>query len=285
MALGSWTGIYGSVVVELMEDSKDQELLLLLAIAKHADAFGFCFPGRANLMKLRHCTQAVYERRLKLLVERCLVQVTEDYDIFRRQKVFIFQISPRVLYVREEVQAYCEAVFDGERQRDIRWELKFLEQHFSTNDSLPESLPESETRKQNPESVTRKRTRKHNQLSASEEGSRAGLHEEQRGSADQHRPVRQQKKDNPQAGAADNLDDLLSPTVDDDRLADEIRFAVATTSHQARDIVATFPRDGIVHWLRHTMIRRAKGELKNPGGYFYRMLKQHVPPNDPYDMP
>lgn len=86
------------------------------------------------------------------------------------------------------------------------------------------------------------------------------------------------RKDNPQAGGPDEFDKLLSPTVDDDQLAQEIRFAVSTTEHQARDIVETFPRDGIVHWLKHAAIRRARGELNNPGGYFYNMLKKHVPP-------
>ena len=281
MALGSWQGLYNAVITGLMDERREQELLLLMAIAKHCDPFGFCFPGRATLMRLRRCSQPVYERRLEFLTGRNLVQVIEDYDIFRRQKVFIFQVSPRVLYVREDLQPYCEAVFDGERQRDVRWELKVLEQHFSTNDSQPESLPESETRAFKPESGTRKRTREHNQLTNSPTQKGRNASTMRNGQRDSEQPTAANatahSKDNPQAGAAD-FSELLSPTVDDDRLADEIRYAVATTAHQAREAVALYPRDGIVHWLQHTATRRARGELKNPGGYFFKMLGQHVKP-------
>ena len=134
MALGSWTGIYARVIQELMEQGKDQELLLLLAIQKHCDPFGFAWPARITLMRLRHLSQLRYERRLAFLEEHHYVLMTEGYDYQRRQAKFDFQVSPRVLYVRPEVQEYCELVFDGIQARDFAAEKNFLEILFSTKE-------------------------------------------------------------------------------------------------------------------------------------------------------
>jgi hypothetical protein len=293
MASGSWMGIYISVSDDLMAERREQELLLFMAIARHADRLGFCFPGRARLMAMRRISQPVYERRLAFLEERCLVKMTETWDYRRRQAQFDFQVSPRALYVREEFQVYCEEVFDGIQERDFARENWLLENHFSTNDSQPESEPESVPESETNPSQPNPRTRHSNQRG--DAGIQRGRNVStmrngtQRDSAKQPTAANAtaHRKDNPQAGGpnADEFDKLLSPTVDDDQLADEIRFAVATTPHQARDIVATYQRDGIVHWLKHTAVRRAKGELSNPGGYFYRMVKKHAPILEDYDLP
>lgn len=279
MALGSWQGVYNAVIEELMEQRRESELLLLLAIARHCDPFGFCYPGRKNLMRIRHCKKEKLLEREKWLQERGYIVVVESYDYRRRQPQFDYQVSPRAIYVRDDIQLYCEAVFDAQRERDYQWESSFLGNLFSTKDSQPESHPESETRRSKPDAGTSPMTRKHNQLPNAAKGKQdrppAGLHEDQRRETPK-------QKDNPPTGG-DEFAALLSPDVDDDRIADEIRLAVATTLHQARDAVNTYPREGIVHWLRHTALRRAKGELKNPGGYFFRMLKQHVAPA--YEMP
>jgi len=292
MALGSWMGLYSSVVMGLMEQRREQELLLLIAIVKHADPFGFCFPGRATLMRLRHCSQAVYERRLAFLVDCGYVTITESYDYRRRQAQFDFQISPTVVYVRPEIQDYCQAVFDGVQERQFDTEKQFLENLFRTNDSQPESLPESETRASKPDSGTSTKTRHHNQLTAApkQEGRNAST---MRSAQKQNQPTAetanaQPRKDNPQAGAADpdEFTALLDPSVDDDRIANEIVLAVATTKHQAAHAVATYPREGIIRCLENTARRRARGELPRPGGYFFTLLRKNIPPIDEFgDLP
>lgn len=291
MAFGSWQGLYNAVIDALMDERREQELLLLMAIARHADRLGFAFPGRARLMAKRHCSQPVYDKRLSWLIDRQLVRVDEGYDYRRRQKTFDFQVSPRVLYVREEFQEYCERVFDGLEDRNLPLEKWLLENHFSTNDSQPESEPETESdavnQTQEPDVGTRRKTSDANRASEDKKAPRQGRttgnarHTQQppagkqppAGNATAHR------KNNPQAGGrdGDEFSDLLSPTVDDDRLIAEIRHVASTTEHQARDAVATYPRDAIVHWLRITGQRRARGELKNPGGYFFKCLKSQTP--------
>lgn len=285
MALGSWQGLYNAVIDSLMDERREQELLLLMAIARHADRLGFAFPGRARLMAKRRISQPVYERRLNWLIERGLVRIEEGYDYRRHQKTFDFQVSPRALYVREEFQDYCERVFDGLEGRNLPLEKWLLENHFSTNDSLPESEPETESdavnQTQEPDVGTRHRTSDANRAS----NNKGRQPRRTTGNARQTTAVNQptaadaiaRRKNNPQAGGGDEFSALLSPTIDDDRIVSEIRHIASTTEHQARDAVATYPRDAIVHWLRITGQRRARGELKNPGGYFFKCLKSQTP--------
>jgi len=293
MALGSWQGLYNAVIDQLMDERRDQELLLLMAIVRYADRLGFCFPGRARLMAKRHISQPIYEARLAFLEKRCLVRVEESYDYRRRQAQFDFQISPRVLYVREEFQDYCERIFDQVEGRNFRLEKWLLENHFSTNDSQPESepdvVPESEpdvVPDSDPDAVTQtQEPAKYNQRGKTRAPKQEGrttttMRSEDQPTADQTAngsQTRSAQKNYPQAGSSDEFAALLSPDVDDDRIAQEIKHAAATTLHQAKKAVATYPRDAIVYWLEHTAIRRAKGELGNPGAYFFSVLKRQTP--------
>lgn len=283
MARGSWQGLYNDVIDGLMLQRREQEMLLLMAIARYCDPFGFCFPGRINLMRTRRISQPVYERRLGFLQDNSYVQVTETYDYRRRQTQFDFQINPRVLYVREEVQEYCEQVFDQVCERNFDFEKRFLEILFSTKESQPEALPESETETETA-SATRLRTRDHNQLSHAEtqKGPKASTmrNQPEQREAPQQRREAQTSKDHPQAGGpiADEFTALLSDSVDNARIISEIVHVVSTTEHQARAAVETYPREGIVHWLEVTAKRRNKGTLNKPGGFFFKMLQKHVPP-------
>jgi hypothetical protein len=283
MARGSWLGLYNDVIDGLMLQRREQELLLLMAIAKYCDPFGFCFPGRVNLMRIRRISQPVYERRLTFLEDHSYVTVTETYDYRRRQTQFDFQVNPRVLYVREEIQEYCEHVFDAVQERDFAFEKSFLEILFRTNESQPEVVPESETESE-PASATRRRTRKNNQLSAAptQQGRNASTMRNQaepkQRNAPQQRQQAQTSKEHPQAGGADEFTALMADDVDDDRIVQEIIHVVSTTKHQAAAAVETYPREGIVHWLEITARRREKGTLDKPGGFFFKMLQKHVAP-------
>lgn len=283
MALGSWQGLYNAVIDQLMDERRDQELLLLMAIVRYADRLGFCFPGRARLMAKRHISQPIYESRLAFLETRCLVRVEESYDYRRRQAQFDFQISPRVLYVREEFQDYCERIFDQVEERNFRLEKWLLENHFSTNDSQPESepdaVPESETRLSTQTQEPAKYNQRGKPRSSKQQGRTATTMRNVAKPEEQPTATRREahRKNHPQAGSSDEFAALLSPDVDDDRIAEEIKHAVSTTLHQAKKAVATYPRDALVYWLEHTAVRRAKGELGNPGAYFFNLLKRQVP--------
>lgn len=284
MALGSWQGLYNSVVLDLMAQRRERELLLLMAIASHCDPFGFCFPGRARLFTIRHCAKETQLTHERWLAERGHIIVTETHNPRHRQYEPDYQVSPRTLYVRPEIQAYCELVFDGVEERNFAFEKGFLVILFGTKESQPEIQPESETRAFKPASVTSPMTRNNNQRdNAPTQTGRTTTtmrNGKQRDSAIQPTATSREahRKNNLPTGGPDEFDALLSPTVDDGRLADEIKHAVSTTLHQAKQAVATYPRDGIVHWLRITALRRERGELSKPGGWFFKMLKEQVHP-------
>ena len=53
---------------------------------------------------------------------------------------------------------------------------------------------------------------------------------------------------------------------------------------QAKKAVATYTRAEILFWLEHTAVRRAKGELGNPGAYFFSSLKRNAVPKTYQDI-
>lgn len=286
MALGSWTGIYIRVIDELMEQRREQEFLLLLAIQKHSDPLGFCWPGKRALMRIRHAGGKKHDERLAFLVDEQYITYAEVYDYRRRQDVPEYQVSPRVLYVRPEFQDYCEKVFDGVQERDFSAEKKLISDFLSTKESQPESLPESETRRSEPASGTSPKTRQHNQLTATpkQQGRKAstmrnGAEPENSDSNKQRRPA-QPREENPVFRESEEFHALLSPDVDDARMADEIRLGVGTSPAQAADAVATYPREELVYWLEQCARRRQKGTVGKPGGWFFTMLKKHARPKN-----
>lgn len=283
MARGSWQGLYNDVIDGFMLQRREQELLLLMAIAKFCDPFGFCFPGRINLMRLRRLSQPVYERRIAYLQDCSYITVLETYDYRRRQTQFDFQVNPRVLYVREEVQEYCERVFDAVQERDFAFEKRSLEILFRTNESQPETEPETESETE-PASGTRSRTRNHNQLSHRAE-KQQGLttstmrNAPQTPSAQTTANDAKRTEDNPPTWGAAEFESLRDAPAE--IVIKAIMHLVSTTQHQAAEAVRTYPIGAIIHWLMHTAQRRERNELAKPGGYFFKMLKTQVPPIDP----
>jgi len=289
MARGSWQGLYNDVIDGFMLQRREQELLLLMAIARYCDPLGFCFPGRINLMRTRRMAQPLYERRLQWLQDNAYVVVIESYDYRRRQTQFDFQINPRVLYVREEVQEYCERVFDGLQGRDYGLEKRFLEILFSTKESQPEYQPESET-ESDPDPGSSSITRNQNQLSAPGQkklrttttGNAQPKAKQPKAKQPKAKDAKRTEKNDPQAVGPDDLETLLHADPED--VVQAIRFIAPTSPTQARSWVNTYPRDAIIHHLRLTAIRRKKGELSNPGAWFFKSLTTQTPlPKEHWD--
>lgn len=292
MAYGSWQGLYNAVIEELMADEKEQELLLLMAIARHADFLGFCRPGKARLMKMRHIGETLYNQRLAFLEKRCMVRFELVYDHYSRGYTPLFQVSPRVLYVRSEFQDYLERVFDGE-ERNISLEMWWTQNNSgqsqnnsSLRDSQPEQKPDAVTRRSNQTQEPHTRTRQENQLATTQgqeerkaSTMRNGEQRVAQTTAQSATDRDSAQKDQPPGGVADEFGQLFH--VDDDRLAQEIKHVVSTTDHQARAAVEAYPRDAIIHWLRMTAIRRQRRELSNPAGWFFNMLRTQTKPLDP----
>lgn len=278
MALASWTGLYTPVVQSLMRDKKVKELLVLHAIAGYADPFGFAFPGAKVLMHLVRCNKANLERFIAYLVEQGYLKVYEVYNPRRGKTDTDYQVSPCVLYVREEIQAYCEALWDGE-DRDFKAEKKYRENLSSTKESYPESESESV-----PDSENRLRNQsQHHHPALTPKESRPVTtrlaKSEQRDSAIPQRRKAQTEKNTPPEGAAKrDLSAYRKPfaTLDDEDLAQDIKLTVGTQISQARYAVATYDRAELRIALELTRQKRSRGEVAKPGGYFFAMLDNGV---------
>jgi len=281
MAHGSWQGLYNSVIDDLMDQQREQELLLLMAIARYADPLGFAFPGRGRLEDRRRVGPEKHLQRENWLIQAGLLAVENVYNPRRRRIEPHYQVSPYALYVRDEFLPYCEAVFTSQQERDFDHEERVLLPLLREKEGQPESLPESEPEPE-PDAVSTPKTRESNQTPASKKRAKAtttgSAHRKQPAAANQP-PTRQSRKNEPPGGGSvdDEFSALLSPTVDDDRIVSEIQHVAMTTPHQAAQLVRVYPREPIVHYLRICAQRRARGELKNPGGWFFKTLQSQTP--------
>lgn len=278
MALAPWTGLYTPVVQSLMRAKRIKELMLLQAIAQHADPFGFAFPGPKALLSLVRCSKRTLEALLSFLEDGNYIKIFKTYNPRRGKTDTDFQINPQVLYVREEIQAYCEALWMG-AERDFSAEKNYRGNLFSTKDSQPESESESE-----PDSGFRVTNQSQHQQRAMKTSGAPRVTTGQRESATpQHRQVHDNEK-NPQAARPDARApkrDLAPyrkpfPTLDDEQLAQDIKIAVATQASLARWAIATYPRSEVLIALELTKQKRSRGELLKPGGYFFAILDNGV---------
>jgi len=295
MALGSWQSLYNTVVLDLMAQQREKELLLLMAINSHSNAFGFCFPGRARLRSIRHCSKKTEGDAEQWLVKNGHITVEEIEIPQMGLSRPLYQVSPRTMYVREEFQDYCEAIFDGLRHRDLAWEKKITLILSSTKESeggdsfqheriTTRVFNQNQNQYQN-QTQDQTQNQNHNQRATPKQEKRtattmrSGQPDQSEAQPDQRRKAQNRKKEPPGGGSGgDEFEALLSPTVDDDRMVQEIRHVASTTEYQAQDAVATYPREGIVYWLRKTAQRRQRGTLGSPGGWFFTALRKNVLP-------
>lgn len=301
MALGSWQSLYNTVVLDLMAQQREKELLLLMAINSHSNAFGFCFPGRARLLSIRHCSKKTEAEAEQWLVKNGHITVEEIEIPQMGMSRPLYQVSPRTMYVREEFQDYCEAVFDGLRHRDLQWEKKitlilsstkesgggdsFQHERITTrvfnqnqNQYQNQSKNQSQNQTPNQRATQKQEKRTATTMRNGEQGEKA----QSEAQPDQRRKAQNRKKEPPGGvSAGDEFEALLSPTVDDDRMVQEIRHIASTTEYQAREAVETFTRESLVQWLRPTALRRQRGQLSSPGGWFFQMLRRNGERLDP----
>jgi hypothetical protein len=284
MALASWTGIYGRVIRDMMRKKQIKELSLLQLIATCADPFGFGFPGPKLLLPLMHCSKATLSRLMTILEEQQYIKIYETSNPYRGTKSIDIQVNPRVMYVREEVQEYCDGLWDG-NLRDSFVEKRFRENLFSTKDSQPESesesLPDSESSESN-QSQHHQRAPRANAVPPLTTGHAKKPAKQRESATPSQRPPAQTENPNPQAGGAARPKRDLTPyrkplgTMDDEDLAQDIKLTIGTQLTQARWAVATYNRSELCIALELTRQKASRGELGKPGGYFFSMLENGV---------
>jgi len=147
MALSSWNGVYNHIEQRFMRARPRRYKLffLLKALCQHADEFGMCYPGDELLEELTGLgTQAMLNEGLQFLVDGEYIKIWEIWNPRRKQWDRDFQISPDVLYIREDLMPYVVKVWET-GERDFGYESSIV----IKRNGQPDTEPESETRIKN----------------------------------------------------------------------------------------------------------------------------------------
>lgn len=281
MALSSWNGLYNHVEQRFMLKRRYKLFFLLKAIAQHADAFGLCYPGPERLMKLSGLgTQKELNEGLQFLVDGEYIKVWETWN--RRRKVFDrdYQVSPFVLYVREELQAYCERLWET-GERDFSLEDEIVIKRNGQPESESESYqPESDNQNQNhhhhPANIASKKL---TQGSANDYANQAEGQQRKRRKPSAGK-TRATEKENPQAGGPvppEKIDlrkyQSPLPHAQEDHAQDLVVMFRMKIS-QARGLVATYGVELVSTAAAAVQDAMQRGAATNPPGLLTHLLKR-----------
>lgn len=124
-------------------------LLVFFELTAHADPRGMCWPGIQRLAANTHYSIPAVQRALGRLGELDYVRFHVTVDPLRNKKQTTYQVSPYVMYVREELEAEAVALWETAK-RLISSVAKHIE---------PESEPAIQNQNQN-QIENQQRTRK-----------------------------------------------------------------------------------------------------------------------------
>ena len=254
---------------------------LLKALCQHADEFGFGYPGNDLLQELSGLgTEAMLNEGLQFLVDGEYIKIWESWNQRRRAWDRDFQLSPAVLYIREELHAYCVKVWDS-GERDFAFESSIVIKRNGQPDSEPESEPDSVTRITNhhhhPDKVAAKQltTPSAQDYENQPEGQQR---KRRKPSSDKARTT---EKENPQAGGAPPPEkiDLRRyqsplPRPDDEDQAQDMQIVFRMRISQARGLVANYGRDQVGAAAAAVKDAMETGRCHNPAGLLTHLLKR-----------
>lgn len=285
MTYTSWNGVYTQVEQRFMLKRRYKLFFLLKALCQHADCFGFSYPGDDRLKELTGLgTDRELNLGLQFLVDGEYIKIWETYNPRRRGWDRDFQVSPLVLYIREELHAYCMQVWDkGERDFDLENTIVIK------RNGQPDTESESET-----ESVNQNHNHHHHPgpMPLRSNGSGGGGDDY----ATKDNPPRKQRKqrkptsgkarsteiENPQAGGGAVPPDKIDlrrysgklPTPDQEDKAQDLVLMFRMRINQARGLVANYAPETIDAASRTVKHAIDKGSCHNPPGLFTHLLKQ-----------
>lgn len=287
MALSSWNALYTHIEQKFMRKRQWRQLHLLKVFVQHADPFGLSYPGEDLIKELTGIgTTAQVNENMQFLTDGEYLKVWETWNPRRRVWDYDYQVSPRVMYIREEYQGYCEKLWiTGER--DYEYENAVV---IKLN-GQPASEPESE-----PTSVTSNTTHHHHpsNISAKRKGQQVGPGDDYETETAEPPKQRRRRKTtgtgraiekDPQAVAPAKLDGRKYrsplPRPDDEDQAQDLHTMLRLRIHQARGLVANYEPAVIDAAKRATMHAMEKGTVIDPPALFsYLVKKAAVSPDD-----
>lgn len=277
MARSSWTAIYTDVEQRFMRARRYKLFFLLKAIVQHTDAFGLSYPGDDLLQELTGIgSQRLLNEALQFLVDGEYIKVWETWNPRRRGYERDFQVSPVVMYIRDDLLPYCITLWNtGDRDFELEKSIvmKLNGQPESESNKESESLSRISTHHQHPpksaltetDKSTTKSTDKTKQRRRREQGK-----------------ARSTEKDNPQAGRAEppipskvDLRKYQSPlrNIDDEQRAQDLSLSLRMKISQARSLVALYGQELVGVAARAVAEAMTAGRSTNPPGLLTSLLK------------
>lgn len=272
MAVSSWNALYTKVEQKFMRKRQWKYLHLLKVFAQHADPFGLSFPGPDLITELTGIgTVKQINETLEWLVDGEYVKVWERWNRYKRIWETEYQVSPLVMYIREELQGYAEKVWvTGERDFDQEDVLVVIKRN-----GQPSSEPESE-----PTSVNQHQNQHHHpsKMPSKPEGQAVttGKTARKRKSG----TARSTEKENPQAGgpvAPEKIDlrryhsPLLGAAEDQ---AQDLKLMFNVRINQARALIANYDPAVIDAAKRAVQDAMDKGTCISPPALLTAIVKR-----------
>jgi len=278
MARSSWTAVYTDIEQRFMRARRYKLFFLLKAIVQHTDAFGLSFPGNDLLQDLSGIgSLLLLNEALQFLVDGEYIKVWETWNQRHRAWERDFQVSPHVMYIREDLMPYCIQLWNtGEREVDLEKSIvmKLKGQPESESNTESESVNRISTHHQHPLNNALMETDNSQDKAADKPPQRR---RREQGKA------RSTEKINPQAGRAEpplpTKSDLRKfqrplPNIDDEQLAIDLNLTLRLRLSQGRSLIATHGRDKVSIAARAVAEAMEAGRSTNPPGLLTSMLQK-----------
>lgn len=272
MALSSWNALYTSVEQKFMRKRQWRQLHMLKVFVQHADPFGLSYPGTDLITELTGIgTIKQINEILQWLVDGEYVKVWETWDRKRRKWDRDYQVSPLVMYIREELQGYCENVWVS-GDRDLDFEADVIKRN-----GQPTSEPESE-----PTSVNQHQNQHHHPAKYAAKQQGQAVPPVTTGKTARKRKTgtsRSTEKENPQAGGPvppekTDLRKYQSPLPSGEDRAQDLTLMFRMRISQARSLVANWSAETIDAAAHAVMSAMEKGQCNNPAGLLTYLVKR-----------
>lgn len=272
MAVGSWNALYTHIEQKFMRKRQWRQFHLLKVLTQHADCFGLSYPGDDLIEELTGIgTQAQLREHMQFLIDGEYIKVWETWNGRRKKWDRDFQVSPLVMYIREEYQGYCEHIWlTGERDYELESAIviKLNGQPSSESESESTSVTNSSNQHHHP-----------SKYAARQQGPETPP--VTTGKAARKRKTgtgRSIEKENPQAGGPPDKIDLRKyqsplPVQAEDR-AQDLHLMFKMRISQARGLVANYGPEAIDAAGRAVMHAIEKGSCTNPSGLLTYLLKR-----------
>lgn len=279
MALSSWNALYTHIEQKFMLKRQWRQLHLLKVLTQHADCFGLSYPGDDRIQELTGIgTTAQLNEHMQFLVDGEYIKVWETWNGRRKKWDRDFQVSPLVMYIREEYQGYCEHIWHtGERDYELESAIviKLNGQPASESESESTSVTSISNQHHHPAKYAPKEQ-------GPEQGS-PGVTTGKTSKTARKRKTgtgRSIEKENPQAGGPPPPDkiDLRKyqsplPVGAEDR-AQDLHLMFRMRISQARGLVSNYGPEAIDAAGRAVMHAIEKGTCTNPSGLLTYLLKR-----------